>query len=73
MARAVLRGERGISRAPARTRGQVLAGAWFLSWKIPYGFCRDKLSFPVVEGEEGNHPVLQRVFDGNCVPVPNDR
>lgn len=62
MAQAVLRRERsslGIS-VLLHTRGQVLAGPGFLSWKISYGFCRDKLSFPVVEGKEGNHPVLQQ-------------
>lgn len=62
MARAVLHRERsslGVS-VFLRTRGQVLAGARFLSWKISYGFCRDKLSFPAVEGKEGNHPVLQQ-------------
>lgn len=71
MARAVLhREQRSLSISVLLHTGI----GWGLvpDWKIPYGFCRDKLSFPLVEGKEGNQPVLQQFFDGNCVPVPND-
>lgn len=64
MARAVLRRERGSLGISAllHTRGQVLAGPWFLSWKISLWFLQGQIILPGCGGKGGEPSCPSTVF-----------
>lgn len=75
MARAVLRRERGslgISRAPAHPWPGI---GWGLVPELENSlwFLQGQIILPACGGKGGEPSCPSTGFDGNCLPVPNDR